>query len=231
MSFFKTHEVTANPEKLTILQLETITRLGLATTDFETWWNSSEMPVLLRCNECGEELWRDKVNNSNQPINTSDHLCLSKIADRRHRYEIDTVRAEYKLIHPNGKKPFRKRLTDAGYDVHAVTKYIIEPRSTTTIETGLILTVPPGYYYTIEGRSSLWKRGIFPNTGIIDATYTGQMLISMVNVSDQQYTFEEGDRIAQVILQRQYHIDFVEVEEFSPEYSLRGSNGFGSSGR
>lgn len=147
------------------------------------------------------------------------------------RAEENVVTVEFMKLHDDAKIPYRKRSTDAGYDLYAYGDFELLPNSTISVNTGICISCPPGYYYTIEGRSSLWSKGIFPNRGIIDATYTGEIFISMVNITASSYFVKSGDRIAQIILARQYHFDFKEVDNFSPEYSLRGQLGFGSSGR
>lgn len=141
------------------------------------------------------------------------------------------VRLEFKKILESGRMPFRKRSTDAGYDLYAAESKDLKPNSATMIRTGISIACPPGFYYTIEGRSSLWTQGIFPNRGIIDATFTGEVIISMVNVSNVEWHIKEGDRIAQIILSKQYDANFVIVDEFSDHYKLRGTAGFGSSGK
>lgn len=145
--------------------------------------------------------------------------------------QAESIVIEMKKLYEDAKTPFRKRDTDAGYDLYAYGDYILEPRRSTNIMTGIALSCPPGYYYTIEGRSSLWCKGIFPNRGIIDATYTGEVIISMVNVTDEPYNIANGDRVAQIILAKQYHATFNEIVNFSEQYSIRGTSGFGSSGK
>lgn len=146
-------------------------------------------------------------------------------------YEHTEVRLEFKKITEKGKVPFRKRPTDAGYDLYSVETVDLQPNSATLIKTGIAIACPPGYYYTIEGRSSLWTKGVFPNRGIIDSTFTDEVIVSMVNVSDKAFTIQEGDRIAQIIINKQYDANFVMVERFSDAYNQRGTAGFGSSGR
>jgi deoxyuridine 5'-triphosphate nucleotidohydrolase len=142
------------------------------------------------------------------------------------------IRLEYRVIHPDAKIPFRSRGTDAGYDLFSVDSAIIQPSGgTASVRTGLCISAPPGYYYTIDGRSSLWSKGVFPCRGIIDASYTGPISVYLVNNGSDPYKIEKGDRVAQMILHRIQPVEFDEVEEFSPEYSLRGVNSFGSSGR
>jgi dUTP pyrophosphatase len=142
-----------------------------------------------------------------------------------------TVNLEVMLKHPEAKLPFRKRETDAGYDIYSVESVTLPPNRATIVHTGIHIASPPGFYYTIEGRSGLWKQGIFPNRGIIDATYTGEVVVSLVNVNNNHFQINVGNRIAQIILHRQYDATFKAVEEFSRCYSERGTDGFGSSGR
>lgn len=127
--------------------------------------------------------------------------------------------------------PSRTRDTDAGYDLYSVQDKELLPGRATIVHTGIKIAAPPGYYYTIEGRSSLWLVGISPNRGIVDAAYTGEVVVSLVNNSEVSYHVNAGERIAQLILHRQYHAEFVEVEQFSPVYSTRGTKGFGSTGK
>lgn len=141
------------------------------------------------------------------------------------------VRLEVELIHKNAKLPFRKRHTDAGYDLFSVENVNLQPHSATIVRTGIKIAAPPGFYYTIEGRSSLWLQGIFPNRGIIDATYCGEVVVSLVNVSDTTFDVKVHDRVAQMILHRQYDAHFILVDGFSTCYNQRGEDGFGSSGK
>lgn len=138
---------------------------------------------------------------------------------------------QIKLIHPDAKIPAKSRPTDAGYDISSVDDVVLEPGKATLVHTGIKLAAPPGWYYTVDGRSSLWLIGIEPNRGIIDSTYCGEMVVSLVNFATEPYHVRKGERIAQVILHRQYDAEFEEVDEFSPEYNQRGEKGFGSTGK
>ena len=142
-----------------------------------------------------------------------------------------SVKMQVRLIDQSAKLPTRTRSTDAGYDIYSIQDAVLKPKTATIVRTGIQISAPPGYYYTIEGRSSLWSRGIFPNRGIIDSTFCGELVVSLVNVNDDVCTVAKGDRIAQLILARQYDAEFELVDEFGPEYNQRGTNGFGSTGR
>jgi dUTP pyrophosphatase len=141
------------------------------------------------------------------------------------------VRVECKLIHPDAKLPVRSKQEDAGFDLTSIENKVIKPLSTIGIRTGIIFTAPSGYYFTIEGRSSLFNHGIVPARGIIDSTYCGEMIVALTNNTDTEYNVRKGDRIAQTIIHKVYGIDITNVDEFSPEYNIRGNAGFGSTGR
>ena len=101
------------------------------------------------------------------------------------------------------------------------------------METGIAIAVPPGYYYATEARSGLLAKGIVAMRGIIDGGYCGRLVIAMQNNTDEDYSIKAGDRIAQVILHKQYHGDLIAVNTFSFDYSTRGAGGtagWGSSG-
>ena len=145
--------------------------------------------------------------------------------------DVEVVVLEARIIHPAAKIPSRKRNTDAGYDIYSVESLDLRPNRATIVRTGIQISAPPGYYYTIEGRSSLWSQGVFPNRGIIDSTFCGELVVSLVNVNADVFRVESGDRIAQIILSKQYDAQFTIVEQFSEDYNQRGTNGFGSTGR
>ena len=144
------------------------------------------------------------------------------------------IRLEYKLLDEKAKPPFRKRSTDAGYDISSIEDIIIKPHCSVDISTGIAIAAPSGYYFTVDGRSSMSRNGIIPFRGIIDSGYCGHLMVALSNISDKSYEIKCGDRIAQIILHKQYHADFNMVENFGFEYSQRGANGtdgFGSSGK
>lgn len=147
-----------------------------------------------------------------------------------HSLQHITVNLQVRRIHELAKIPIKARSTDAGYDLFACKDAELIPSKATIVYTGIIIACPPGFYYTIEGRSSLWLKGIFPNRGIIDSTYTGEVVVSLVNVASEIYKISACNRIAQIILHRQYDAEFEEVTEFDELYSERGTKGFGSTG-
>lgn len=133
-------------------------------------------------------------------------------------------------LHKDACIPSRANDGDAGYDLYAYQSGVISPKQCLFVPTGVAISAPVGYYYTIEARSSL-SRSVITIRNIIDATYCGEILVGLWNFSDYVLVFQKGDRIAQLIPHAQVPIKFDVVDEFGLEYSSRGLNGFGSSGR
>lgn len=143
----------------------------------------------------------------------------------------DRVTFQFRKVVGSAKLPNRKRVTDAGYDVFAIEDITIPASTALWVGTGIQIAAPPGYYFTLDGRSGMGKEGIQPFRGIIDSGYTGEMSIMLYNYSTVPYEIKKGDRIAQLVAHKQIHVDFEEVEEFSPGYNNRGPLGWGSSGK
>lgn len=141
------------------------------------------------------------------------------------------VKFQVRLVHPNAKLPCRAKVTDAGYDIYSIEDAEIRPLTYKEIDTGIQLACPIGWYYTIDGRSSLHRAGIVASRGIIDATYTGTIFVQLYNKNNCTYHIKSGDRIAQFTVHKVIDAYFEVVEDFSDEYNMRGSAGFGSTGR
>ncbi len=179
----------------------------------------SNQLVYVQCEKCGEIFLRE-YKNIYYP-----HSCNPNPTKNLY------IRLEAKLVHPDAKLPFRKRTSDAGYDLYSVENTTILPHSVSSVDTGLIISPPDGAYYTIEGRSSMFCRGIMPYRGIIDGTYQGLLIIMLSNNTNEEYEVAKGDRIAQIILHKINHADFTVVDEFTPIFEGRTDNGWGSSGK
>lgn len=141
------------------------------------------------------------------------------------------VEFEIKKLEKDSKFPTRSYAEDAGWDIYSLKNHCIRPHSVKSINTGIAIKPSKGYYITVEGRSSMFRKNIFPIRGIIDANYTGELIVALSNHSDIDYWVEPGDRIAQIIVHKVHEIEFKEVEEFTIESGTRGANGFGSTGK
>ena len=118
---------------------------------------------------------------------------------------------------------------DSGLDLTCVSRVIVPAKGWAIAPVGLKLGyITPGYWIRVEGRSGVgFKRHVFPHFGIIDNPYRGDMGIKLYNFGDVDQLFEEGDKIAQLIVYPLIQAD-VEWTDQVVE-SARGEKGFGSS--
>ena len=123
----------------------------------------------------------------------------------------------------------------AGVDLRAcmAAPLVLQPGDTQLVPTGLAIHIAdPGYAGLILPRSGLGhKHGIVLGNlvGLIDSDYQGQLMVSVWNRSDQPFTLEPGERMAQYVVVPVVQPQFEVVEAF--EQSSRGAGGFGHSGR
>ena len=118
----------------------------------------------------------------------------------------------------------------AGNDLTADKDYVLLPRKDTVISTGLHVALPNGWYGKIEGRSGLaYKHRIFCFGGVIDSDYRGEIKVLLCNGGTEHVHIKKGDRIAQLIIQPHWNGIWQKVDKLP--LSVRGTNGFGSSGR
>jgi dUTP pyrophosphatase len=135
-------------------------------------------------------------------------------------------------LNSNAKLPKRSNPQDAGADLFSSEKLMIHPLERKLISTGIAIEIPEGYYGRIAPRSGIaFKNGIDVLAGVIDSTYRGEIKVLLYN-ADKHTTFfvEQGDRIAQLIIEKHYNFEFIEVVEELSETN-RGSHGFGSTGK
>ena len=130
------------------------------------------------------------------------------------------------------KEPLRRaNTTDAGADILAAEDKLIPPLSRAVISTGVHVEIPEEYYGRIAPRSGLaLKYGIDVLAGVVDSSYRGEIRVILFNTDKEEaFQVRQGDKIAQLIIERHYNFEFVESEEISE--TTRGSGGFGSTGR
>jgi dUTP pyrophosphatase len=129
--------------------------------------------------------------------------------------------------------PHYETIASAGMDLRAnLTESItLLPLERTIIKTGLFIELPIGYEAQVRPRSGLaFKNGItvLNSPGTIDADYRGEIGVILVNLSNQAFEIQNGERIAQLIIAKHDRAEWVEVQELSQ--TARGEGGFGSTG-
>lgn len=135
---------------------------------------------------------------------------------------------QVKLRGPNGQTPTRGSALAAGYDLYSAETTCIPPNTRKLISTELSITLPPGTYGRIAPRSGMSVKNIDVGAGVIDADYTGEIKVLLINNGECEYEIKSGNRIAQLILEKHAIADVCVVEFI--ESSERGEQGFGSSG-
>jgi deoxyuridine 5'-triphosphate nucleotidohydrolase len=130
---------------------------------------------------------------------------------------------------PDAIKPSKERVSDSGFDLT-----ILEPiksyGKTTLYSTGIKVIPEFGWYLDIVPRSSISKTGymLANNTGIIDRTYTGEIMVALIKVDENAKDIELPCRIVQMIPRQIVNIELVQVDTFTE--TSRGEGGFGSTG-
>jgi dUTP pyrophosphatase len=108
----------------------------------------------------------------------------------------------------------------------------IKPGQRQLIGTGLFIELPLGYEAQIRPRSGLaWKHGItvLNSPGTIDADYRGEIKVVLINHSQEEFTVQNGERIAQMVIARHEKAEWVQTDELSD--TLRGAGGYGHTGK
>ena len=122
----------------------------------------------------------------------------------------------------------------AGMDLRACTDepVVLRPLQRMLVPTGLYIELPEGYEAQIRPRSGLAiKHGIslVNSPGTVDADYRGEIKVIVVNLSDEDFTLNPGERMAQMVVARHERVEWEEVDVLQD--SVRGDGGFGSTGR
>lgn len=124
--------------------------------------------------------------------------------------------------------------TSACFDLFSVETIYIQPRSSATIDTGIRFVIPDGWEITFRDRSSLGiKNDLHCHHGTIDAGYKGPVTVKFYNMGDKLMVINAGEKIIQCALRPVPKVEFEEIDEetFNSIDTLRGENGFGSSGK
>ena len=141
---------------------------------------------------------------------------------------------EVKIINKsNNALPEYQTSGAAGMDIRAFvpSDIKIKPGEVKLVPTGLYLEIPKGYEIQVRARSGLALKnsiGVANGIGTIDSDYRGELCVILVNFGQNEFVVKNGDRIAQMVLNKYEPIEFVVDEELSS--TERGEGGFGSSG-
>ncbi|MBK7181508.1 MAG: dUTP diphosphatase [Bacteroidetes bacterium] len=122
----------------------------------------------------------------------------------------------------------------AGMDLRANldAPIVLKSLERTLVPTGLFMELPVGFEAQVRPRSGLaFKNGltVLNSPGTIDADYRGEVKVILVNLSNEAFTINDGERVAQLVIAKHEQAEWIEVEQL--EETARGDGGFGSTGK
>lgn len=129
--------------------------------------------------------------------------------------------------------PNYETIASAGMDLRANIQepITLQPLERTLVKTGLFIELPIGFEAQVRPRSGLaFKKGItvLNSPGTVDADYRGEIGVILVNLSNEAFVIENGERIAQLIIAKHERAEWIQVQDLSE--TSRGEGGFGSTG-
>lgn len=135
--------------------------------------------------------------------------------------------------HSSHPLPAYATLLSAGMDLRAnlPSSIVLQPGERTIVPTGLFIALPPGFEAQVRPRSGLAaKHGItvLNAPGTVDADYRGEIGVILINLGQEPFVVENGERIAQLVVARHETVEWTLVD--SLETTDRGNGGFGHSG-
>jgi dUTP pyrophosphatase len=139
------------------------------------------------------------------------------------------MQLKIKKLNPNAKMPSYAYAGDAGLDLYIPNDLELKKGERKSIPLGIAIEIPDGHVGILFDKSGLsHKYGLKSYGGIIDSGYRGEIHVGMMNVSENDYIFQKGQKIIQIIIMPVLHAQVVEVDELSQ--SSRDIGSFGSSG-
>jgi dUTP pyrophosphatase len=139
-----------------------------------------------------------------------------------------------KIINKSGHAlPNYETIASAGMDLRATldTPIVLGPLERAIVKTGLFIELPIGYEAQVRPRSGLAaKKGVtvLNSPGTIDADYRGEIGVILVNLSNEPFTVENGERVAQLVIAKHERAEWLEADILTE--TVRGEGGFGSTG-
>jgi dUTP pyrophosphatase len=170
----------------------------------------------------------DSRNQINEAI-----AAVERIESMTDNYNTGKLPIKYTNKSDNQNPEYAKE-GDSGFDLRSAVGGTLKPLERMLVPTGLYFELPDGYELQVRPRSGLAaKHGItvLNTPGTVDTGYRGEVKVILVNLSNDTFTFEKGERVAQAVIASRVSTDFGElVEVTNLSNSERGVEGFGSTG-
>src|SRR3989339_577485 len=147
---------------------------------------------------------------------------------------MEKIKLKIRRLENNIQMPFYATEGAAGMDLTAgiTTPIEFKPFERKLVPSGIIIELPSGYEAQIRPRSGLsikFGMTLINCVGTIDEDYRGEVCVPMINLSNETYIIQPGERIAQMIIAQVQKAEIIEVEELTT--TARASGGFGSTGK
>ena len=167
-------------------------------------------------------------NSSTKPFSANHELYIDLLINSLSKRLSTLPQCKIVTALPDAVVPFKTRESDVGYDITIVKRLKDLTSNVVIYDTGIKVVIPQGMYAEIVPRSSLSKSGytLANNIGIIDRSYTGNILVPLLKVNNDAPEIKLPFRCCQMIFRQQIHVQMnivANVEETS-----RGEGGFGS---
>lgn len=133
------------------------------------------------------------------------------------------------MLDKDAYMPSRGHKTDAGLDLRTPVAVTVPAYSSVTVDTGVHVALPHGCAGLLVSKSGLNVKHDITSTGLIDEEYTGSIVVKLHNHGVEDYRFEAGDKITQLVVIPVVREPVEQVSVFNA--TERGDNGFGSTGR
>ena len=137
-----------------------------------------------------------------------------------------------KILNEFAKIPSKSHEDDIGYDLYSDGEYVIHPQKVVLVNLGIAIQLPKNVGGFVLPRSGLASKNLVAPInapGLIDPGYTGELMVPLMNYSDEVYTVSQNERVAQLVTITTGSISFEKVEEL--DISDRSTGGFGSTGK
>jgi len=174
------------------------------------------------------------AEHTEQSILKPEHFSISLVQDEPVREKLtkrmlvqQAAAIEVIKMAAKATLPSRGSRFSAGHDLYALENILILAQGQKLVGTGIAIGIQQGTYARITPRSGLaYKKSIGIGGGVIDANYTGEVKVIIINHGKKSYQVQEGDRIAQMIIEKINTSDMMEVDNL--QITDRGNKGFGS---
>ena len=139
------------------------------------------------------------------------------------------MQIKVKKLNENAKLPTHGHPGDAGMDFYTLGKTVFPAGKQTHVHTGIAIEIPDGHVGLVWDKSSVsFNMGLKIMGGVIDASYRGEIIMNLLNVTEKEVIIQAGHKVAQMLIQKFEHCDILEVDELSE--TVRGAGREGSTG-